>query len=693
MRSVKIRVFALLLCLMTLFSLLPCGEAFAAEGEEEEVLILAASDFQPQGGVIQGKKILNGIAEAMAADGLTSFDALFYCGDYTNSMGSVSATQDGLGGIKEVYGKLVSKRNSYFVQGNHDIMGGTNGLTPGGNNDPEGGAFGLYVINNDDYMWYNTDQYTVRHTAQRLIDYLNAKLEMGYDRPVFVLSHLPLHYSMRTRLEGDGKWAYFLFDALNDAAAKGLNIVYLFGHDHSNGWDDYLGGGSVFLKKGDTIQIAKAGSTTTIQRQELNFTYVNAGYTGYYDNSNGSDGALTSTVIRIKGDEITFTRYDQKGVHHMKSAGVRNEIKGETAYDPDTTVYPSPQTVKLTAVKTGGSIKDLEQTPRQGAAYVRVTTPIVEMQKGGRYLMVYTPGADKLVLPEVTVGSDSKGKSKGLKAEESTLFGDPVVCGDFEGYLFDFEKSGGMNWKIKKDGKYLLLKEDGELGVTATFEDEGSVFSFGYTTGGVTLKSKDGYYLCYNDRGLICGSKESSSPFYLYGAAGYAVDVVNGIAESGNPLLAAEQGKTVTLKADPFFAGFEFLRWEVLAGGVTPEDVNAPTTTFEMGGSSVKVKAVYGVHTHAYDGRVEDEQYLKEEGVYYLSCACGKSSKGTDVEQTFTAGDEEFSELPSESLPEDEKKEQDGGVLLIVGICLGSVAVVALIAVAIVVVMKKKKKK
>ena len=46
MRSVKIRVFALLLCLMTLFSLLPCGEAFAAEGEEEEVLILAASDFQ-----------------------------------------------------------------------------------------------------------------------------------------------------------------------------------------------------------------------------------------------------------------------------------------------------------------------------------------------------------------------------------------------------------------------------------------------------------------------------------------------------------------------------------------------------------------------------------------------------------------------------------------------------------------------
>lgn len=690
MRSVKIRVFALLLSLMTLFSLLPCGEAFAAEGEEEEITILAASDFQPQGGVIQGKKVLTGITEAMAADGLTSFDALFYCGDYTNSIGSVSATQEGMNAIKSIYGRMVSKKSIYFVQGNHDVMAGSNGLTPGGNNDPEGGAFGLYVINNDDYMWYNTDQQTVRHTAQRLIDYLNAKLEMGYDRPVFVLSHLPLHYSMRTRLEGDGKWAYFLFDALNDAAAKGLNIVYLFGHDHSNGWDDYLGGGSVFLKKGDTIQIAKAGSTSTIQQQELNFTYVNAGYTGYYDDSNGSDGTLTSTVIRIKGDEITFTRYDQQGVHNMKSAGVRNEIKGETAYDPNTTVYPSPQTVKLTAVKSG-SIKDLEQTPRQGAAYVRVTFPVVELKDGGRYLMVYTQGADKIVLPDVAIASGSKGKTQGLKTEDSALFGDPLVCGDFEKYVFTFEKSGS-GWKIQRDGKYLLLKESEAMGVTATLEDEGSVFTLGYTVGGLTFKSKEGYYLSYGDGELLIGKKESPAPIYLYGAAGYAIDVVNGKAQTGNVIIAAEQGKKVTLEADPFFGGFEFLRWEVLAGGVTPEDVNAPTTTFEMGGSSVKVKAVYGVHSHAYECYVEEEQYLKEEGVYYLSCACGKSSKGTDGEQTFTPGDEESSELPSESLPEDEKKEQDGGVLLIVGIFSGTAVVVALAVIVILVLLKKKKK-
>ena len=172
MRAVHLRVFAVLLCLITLFSLLPPLSLFADDGQKQETLkILAASDFQPQGGSIQGKKVLNNIATAMATDGHTSFDALLFCGDYTNGMGSVSSSKDGMDAVREVYGKLAPKKNTYFVQGNHDVMAGTNGIAAGGNNDPEGGAFGLFVINNDDYMWYNNDQHTVRHTAQRLIDY------------------------------------------------------------------------------------------------------------------------------------------------------------------------------------------------------------------------------------------------------------------------------------------------------------------------------------------------------------------------------------------------------------------------------------------------------------------------------------------------------------------------------------------
>ena len=55
---------------------------------------------------------------------------------------------------------------------------------------------------------------------------------------------------------------------------KGLNIFFLFGHDHSNGWDDYLGGSCVCLEKGDTINIAKKGNQFKWETKTLNFTYI-----------------------------------------------------------------------------------------------------------------------------------------------------------------------------------------------------------------------------------------------------------------------------------------------------------------------------------------------------------------------------------------------------------------------------------
>ncbi|MBP3321840.1 MAG: metallophosphoesterase [Clostridia bacterium] len=700
MRSVNLRLFTLLICILTLLSALP-SFALLTQGqegaEEEEITILAASDFQPQGGVILGKKALTNIANAIKADGISSVDALFYCGDYTNAHGSVSSTKSGMDGVRDVYGQFVGKKHMYFVQGNHDVMAGTTGMTASGNNDPAGGDYGLFVINNDDYMWYNTDQATVRHTAQRLIDYLNAKLEMGYDRPVFVLSHLPLHYSMRTKLEGDGRWAQYIFSALNEAASKGLNVVYLFGHDHSNGWDDYLGGGSVFLKKGDTIQVAKLGSTSYFVEHTLNFTYVNAGYTGYYDNSNGSDGALTSTIIKIKGDEITFTRYDEQGIHNMKSAGVRNEIKSETAYDPNTLVYSSPQTVKLTEVEKA-VVSDLEQPSRAGDAYVRISVPAAELIDGGKYLMVYTGGTDKLILPQVGVATSSSGKLQGLKMEDTELFGDPMVSGSFEDYLFTFErKSSG--WLIKKDDKYLCLKETDSMGVTATFEEEGSVFTMGYTVGGLTLSDKKGLCLSYSDKKLLIGNTESEASIYIYGLAGKAVDVINGKASITNKILAANKGETVTLKADPFFGNHEFVRWEVLSGGITPEDASSATTTFVMGDAAVKVKAVYQDHEHTYDCQKAEENYLKEGNEYYLSCACGRSSKLAEG-TTFTliiespSPSPSFSEEPSSEASSDsefEKDGNDGSVGLIVGISAGAAACILAVVAVIVILLKKKK--
>lgn len=165
-------------------------------------------------------------------------------------------------------------------------------MSASGSNDPTSGEYGVFVINEDDYMWTNSNEQTIKQTAQSLLEYMNGKISAQYDRPIFVVSHLPLHYSMRTKTGGDAMYAKYIFDVLNEAGSKGLNIVFLFGHNHSNGGINYLGGSAVFLQKGDNILIAQ-NSRTDFKSETLRFTYMNAGYTGYYENHNGADDALT----------------------------------------------------------------------------------------------------------------------------------------------------------------------------------------------------------------------------------------------------------------------------------------------------------------------------------------------------------------------------------------------------------------
>ncbi|MBQ8911491.1 MAG: metallophosphoesterase [Clostridia bacterium] len=680
----KKRALACLLCILLILPCLPVFGSLAAE--EKEITIIAASDYQPKNGATSGKTQLTKIVKSIIAAGVTKADALLYCGDYTNSHGSLSASTDGMSAVSSVFSPLVKKKDILFVQGNHDIMSGGSGLTLSGNNDPESGEYGVFVINNDDYMWYNTDHNTVKHTAQHLIEYLNEKIEVGYDRPIFVLSHLPLHYSMRTKLEGDARYSMYLLDALNKAAGKGLNIVYLFGHDHSNGWDDYLGGSCVYLPKGDKIRVAKSGSTSSTVEKELKFNYMNAGYTGYYSNENGSDGTLTATVLKIKGDEITITRYDGEGVHNLKSAGVRNELKGETAYDPNTTVYPSPQVVKLTKVTNNEPIKDLLDIDRSGKTYKRLTNTAL-IEDGKEYLIVCNTATDQIVVPKNVTKSNGEGTRKGLGIEKTTDFSRATAYGDFDEYLFTFKKTSN-GWIIMKDGKSLTMKETSAFAITLTLEEgEGTPFTAGYTVGGFSFKNGKSAWN-YNARGLV-NCHESVSGFYLYEYVGSSVTVQNGTAKvNSNEAVGAKEGEIVTLSANKFIGGKLFEKFEVLSGDITVEMKEGTTTgSFKMPAGPVSVKAVYKDHTHAFTEKVENASYKAEGDNYYLSCACGLSSEGTEGEQTF------LSASAAPTPPADKGDKQDGNndtVIIIVGV----VAVVAIVAVAatVVIVASKKKK-
>ena len=403
------KLLALLLALVMMLSLLPTSVLATSS---EPTVVIAGSDFQNPNGDTAGAQMVTNILTQM---GYTNADGFLFCGDYNHSY---DTTADGLQGHIDALDAAVSKKyssiaaeNRVYVQGNHDqVTAGTGGLAQSGANDPTGdsaGKYGVFVINEDDYMWHNSDKSRIQQTANNLKSYLDAKVTAKYAKPIFVVSHLPLHYSMRTKNDRDGMYANYIFDVLNDAGAKGLNIIFLYGHDHSNGWDDYLGGSCVYLAKGDKINIAQA-SQTDFKEKTLNFTYMNAGYTGYYSAVNsGAETTLTMTVFSITGDTVQVERYSADGVHNLKSKGVTNSSKNEGEYyAPNTAVYASPQTIALGSVTPSVTVYDGNVSvtaPGLTGLTATKTNPSFDTSKYSAYVSYdinpegYTPGDNATV--------------------------------------------------------------------------------------------------------------------------------------------------------------------------------------------------------------------------------------------------------------------------------------------------------
>lgn len=497
------RVLTMILAISVLITVCAAGTIFA----QDKTVVLACSDFQPEQGNNAGKTVLESLLCVLKNKGITSADGFLCCGDYDYEY---SETREGIDTIKEAVRDVVDS-DMVFVQGNHDSGIGTNGISKSGNNDPASGKYGVFVINEDDYMWNNSNRERIKQTAQNLIDYLNKKLKAKYDKPVFVVSHLPLNYSMRTANDGDAMYANYIFDALNEAGGKGLNIVYLFGHDHSNGWDDYLGGAAIYLEKGDKILIAR-NSKTVFDEKTLEFTYMNAGYVGYYGLVNdGADGTLTMTSFEFDENELTVSRYDTNGIHNLKSAGVRNAYKNESAYSPDTTVYASPRKITLTEVTDTSPIEDILEKPKPeffDEKYVRITS-VDMLEDGGKYLLVYNSGTDYIMLPRVKTT-----ERIGFDLEATSAFGNDTVKGDYNGKLWTLNKSNGR-WTLESGGKYAALTNTSTHKITATLEDTATEFKIEGNADYFSFIG-DKYMLNYNSRGLINGYNADPALFYIY---------------------------------------------------------------------------------------------------------------------------------------------------------------------------------
>lgn len=314
-----------------------------------------ASDYQFEEGFDEPSATLGNILTAARADSKT-IDEVVMCGDYSNEyklydyqVSPDEATEEVRNVVREAL--ALDEANGspvMFVQGNHDKM--TELLTPSGLYEREN--YLIYILNTEeDFPWKQGKTAgclaKVRRSSAELKECLDDLIQKGETRPLFIAGHVPLHFTARTSSRhntGDNLYSSLIFDVVNEAA-KSLDIVYLFGHNHSKGWDCYLGGSTVYMAEGDPILIPRFNETDITSdeftQETLNFTYMNAGYSGYYmncapeeydpadpDRYSAADGALTGTVFEIYGDRINVTRYDTEGVHELGHAGEADPYKG-----------------------------------------------------------------------------------------------------------------------------------------------------------------------------------------------------------------------------------------------------------------------------------------------------------------------------------------------------------------------------
>lgn len=339
------RLLAILFSLLILVGAVAvCAAPVAAAGKE--TILVAGSDFQVSG--FRSDNV-ESLLETLRIFGITKADRAFFCGDYTIESMESATSHLGIQQLKNVFEPLVGQQ-TLFIQGNHDIET-TAGLSRAGNNDPANKAYGVFVIHEDQYREWGNNRQDTEAMVKTLRIYLEQKYSQSFNKPVFILNHIPLHWSNRTLKDGSGTDADLIFDVLNEYGEKGLNIIYLYGHNHSGGYDDAMGGGAVYLKKGDTMEVCH-GDKREHKTRTLNFTYMNAGFIGYYSTSEATaDNAVTISVFRIQEDgSVIITRYDKNGVHPLKSKGVWHPDWSKEGYHltPNTLEYASSRKVTAT---------------------------------------------------------------------------------------------------------------------------------------------------------------------------------------------------------------------------------------------------------------------------------------------------------------------------------------------------------
>ena len=322
------KIISVVLALLMLFSMAPTSIftlSVSAVQSDAYATVISASDFQISDITVNYLQIL----QQMVAAGYTETpDAILCGGDYNGYTGTATDVQKIFDDTRTVYPGMTDDK-FVIVQGNHDDPPHEL-LTPSGFHEFQ--DFVVYSINEDDFKTGQSGRSgydaVVQERAEDIRANLSNMVATGDTRPVFVITHIPFHHTSRSSY-GDNLYSKYIVDVLNEMGQY-LDIISLFGHNHSGSYDDYIGGSVNYIARGETMRVpipdtAQQGATGYTE-ETLNFTYMNCGYVGYSSNANSgtSTNVLTAGLFELCPTTIELSRYSTSGLYTTETIDLIN---------------------------------------------------------------------------------------------------------------------------------------------------------------------------------------------------------------------------------------------------------------------------------------------------------------------------------------------------------------------------------
>lgn len=287
--------------------------AVAAEHTAFSVLAFTSDVHNNGSNNISRDRLNNLIDEIRSNSSFGKIDYMGFCGDMAYVPGVTESVYWDY--TKTIVNLMNEKKiRACYTTGNHEFVPGNITATTASwvrstftidEEAVEGKNYRIYCLGT--YGFSTNDKYFVEQ-AEKLESYFDALNAAGDKKPVFVLTHYPLHCFTYTsgintaRLQTEN--ASLIIDALNKGCVGGRIVTLLWGHNHVYADPHY----DQIMKPGSLLQFSHAGDNKTI-----NFLYAAAGCMCDQEYDGGSASikgkALLITVDTINNNHSLHFTY------------------------------------------------------------------------------------------------------------------------------------------------------------------------------------------------------------------------------------------------------------------------------------------------------------------------------------------------------------------------------------------------